>query len=1011
MATVGDSIQLTEKFYDLRLNLPPTSIQIENEKLDEKNDYNLTLEEIYKLALSFYKEKEGKAIHLSYEDKLSLVAFSQQVSHGPLSEAISKLPPLGALDVVGRDRRLAWQKLGKLDFDQARAGFVELLSRRCPLFTAFLEAHRMEKREQERLAKEEEKRKLIEREEKLKKEAEEKLLQEQIQKEEAIKRQIQQALNEQTFEQFRNYAKLQYPGDPEKQGTLVRQLQEQHYIQYMQQLQAAQRGDIITNDNVEKEVETVHQSNTSFKEDINSNTKGSLEETLVPASMWTRSDIQAFKQTISQAEGDSVVRVGHGETVTVRVPTHKEGARIFWEFATDYYDIGFGVYFEYGTPTTDQVSVHVSESDDEDMQDMEDLEDDEIIHPSDFEAGPLSTDTSPKPIIMEIVPVYRRDCQNEVYAGSHQYPGQGVYLLKFDNSYSLWRSKTLYYRSIFINITSLNGDGHCVVMGKHKEKKSKKHKKEKKHKKKDRRYSSSSKSSDEWIEKEPTSDSPQVGSSRDEWMSLPTTFLSTSHIDKRLERQINKNMEKEKEMYNPKVNPRELNPYWKDGGDGLPRFQKPSEDSSYTYESSARKTLPASWRKHKLEPNDEPQSSTSINNQMPVVSSSDLNAIAARLVKAEIMGDNALVEELKDKLEKARQQKLNTFEDNFAEQDVILTQTDSKGYSRPLKAVSEYGEYSGGKHKKQKVETHVDNQRVRYFPDDDKYSLKQMFESEKYNTMEDANRDFIEMAGRISKNDDLDDFFTDNIRRKESAEKVDKRNKEKAINQHRETVEALDNCTCCIQSEKMLKHLMVSMSDTVYVSLPPYEPLTNGHCLLVPVRHISCSTQLDENEWEEMLNFRKALTKMFRSKEEDVIFFETAMFLHRHPHMVLHCIPVPKEQGDLAPIYFKKAIDESEMEWATNKKLVSLAGRDVRRAIPKGLPYFSVSFGMDEGFAHVIEDQRLFPMNFAQEIIGGILDLHHSKWRKPKMQRFEEQKQRVLEFSAEWKKYDCTETK
>lgn len=66
----------------------------------------------------------------------------------------------------------------------------------------------------------------------------------------------------------------------------------------------------------------------------------SLEETLVPASMWTRSDIQAFKQAISQAEGDSVVRVGHGETVTVRVPTHREGSRIFWEFATDHYDIG-----------------------------------------------------------------------------------------------------------------------------------------------------------------------------------------------------------------------------------------------------------------------------------------------------------------------------------------------------------------------------------------------------------------------------------------------------------------------------------------------------------------------------------------------------------------------------------------------------------------------------------------------------------------------------------------------
>ncbi len=42
--------------------------------------------------------------------------------------------------------------------------------------------------------------------------------------------------------------------------------------------------------------------------------------------------------------------------------------------------------------------------------------------------------------------IIRRDCHEEVYAGSHAYPGQGVYLLKFDNTYSLWRSKTLYYR-------------------------------------------------------------------------------------------------------------------------------------------------------------------------------------------------------------------------------------------------------------------------------------------------------------------------------------------------------------------------------------------------------------------------------------------------------------------------------------------------------------------------------------------------------------------------------------
>lgn len=79
-----------------------------------------------------------------------MVAFIKQVLHGPYAESLPKLPPLGALDVVGRDRRLAWQKLGQLSADQSRAGFVELLSRRCPLFSAYVEAHRREKKEQER---------------------------------------------------------------------------------------------------------------------------------------------------------------------------------------------------------------------------------------------------------------------------------------------------------------------------------------------------------------------------------------------------------------------------------------------------------------------------------------------------------------------------------------------------------------------------------------------------------------------------------------------------------------------------------------------------------------------------------------------------------------------------------------------------------------------------------------------------------------------------------------------
>ena len=33
--------------------------------------------------------------------------------------------------------------------------------------------------------------------------------------------------------------------------------------------------------------------------------------------------------------------------MTVRVPTHKDGKSLYWEFATDGYDVGFGLFFEW----------------------------------------------------------------------------------------------------------------------------------------------------------------------------------------------------------------------------------------------------------------------------------------------------------------------------------------------------------------------------------------------------------------------------------------------------------------------------------------------------------------------------------------------------------------------------------------------------------------------------------------------------------------------------------------
>lgn len=207
-------------------------------------------------------------------------------------------------------------------------------------------------------------------------------------------------------------------------------------------------------------------------------------------------------------------------------------------------------------------------------------------------------------------------------------------------------------------------------------------------------------------------------------------------------------------------------------------------------------------------------------------------------------------------------------------------------------------------------------------------------------------------------------MFSDKASKRSAEVENDQKERQRAIHEHQQMIKTLEDCDKCIASEKMKKHLIVAMGTNAYVSLPWHEGLQLGHCIIVPLAHVSCSTQLDEDVWSEIIDLMRAINRMFTEQKKDVIFFETARYLNKRPHMQIQC--VPSDNFELAPFYFKKAILESEEEWSTNKQLIDLKGRDVRRAIPKELPYFWVRFGMNDGFGHVIEDQNHFPGYFAQ---------------------------------------------
>ncbi|KAJ4832598.1 hypothetical protein Tsubulata_046953, partial [Turnera subulata] len=88
------------------------------------------------------------------------------------------------------------------------------------------------------------------------------------------------------------------------------------------------------------------------------------------------------------------------------------------------------------------------------------------------------------------------------------------------------------------------------------------------------------------------------------------------------------------------------------------------------------------------------------------------------------------------------------------------------------------------------------------------------------------------------------------------------------------------------------------------------------------------------NALVKIQNFKKCLIKMFA----ELVSLEMVMGLaQQRPHCLIECVPLPRGIAKVAPLYFKKAIDEAEDEWCqhTAKKLIATSEKGLSGAIPK----------------------------------------------------------------------------
>ncbi|KAJ5899051.1 hypothetical protein N7495_003795 [Penicillium taxi] len=229
----------------------------------------------------------------------------------------------------------------------------------------------------------------------------------------------------------------------------------------------------------------------------------------------------------------------------------------------------------------------------------------------------------------------------------------------------------------------------------------------------------------------------------------------------------------------------------------------------------------------------------------------------------------------------------------------------------------------------------------------------------------------------------------------------------------------LDNCPLCHHEDTNTPPIapVISLATRVFLTLPTEPELSEGGATIVPIQHRTNLMECDDDEWEEIRNFMKSLTRMYHDQGRDVIFYENAARPQQKRHAAMEVVPLPYSIGDTSPAFFKEAILSAEGEWSQHRKIIDTLegakkglGRNAfRRTLAKEMPYFHVWFELDGGLGHIVEDEQRWPRGdlFAREIIGGMLDsAPDAIKRQGRWQRGSDR--RVDGFRKRWRKFDWT---
>lgn len=439
-------------------------------------------------------------------------------------------------------------------------------------------------------------------------------------------------------------------------------------------------------------------------------------------------------------------------------------------------------------------------------------------------------------------------------------------------------------------------------------------------------------------------------------------------------------------------------------GEGYKGAEKPTGD---LYQERMAKTRPPP-KQEVYEEDDEPEQGAVMEDAVPPVDQTTLNRMRAQVMKAKLRKAPDAA-----KLEAEYNAALARFNGTASGDKAVVLDA---MHSRML----------AGTRNEVKV---VDNTRGRErgtVEANEDMSIDDMVREER-RTRGQAGGEGVRLAERIAKDAKFDDDleYLD-----ENAEKLAKRVhkseinlKNMAVNEYQKMNKILDTCPLCHHEDRQPPQDLpiapiLALGTRVYLTLATEPELkgAEGGAVVVPISHRTNLLECDDDEWEEIRNFMKSLTRLYHEQGREVLFYENAAAPHRRLHAALVAVPIPWDLGDTAPAFFREAVLATEEEWSQHKKLIDTgkkaregAGKlAFRRSIAKEMPYFHVWFTIDGGLGHIVEDSSRWPRGdlFAREIIGGMMDCEPDNIKK--QGRWSRGDPRAEAFKKRWRKFDWT---